>query len=72
MPQHLFGIAKLRHQVGIAQIGHLDIAATGKYQFFSIKRLGPGGNKLLQVLKSVPDGDVADGYFLGILGNIFQ
>jgi hypothetical protein len=63
--QDLFRVTELGHEVGVAQIGHLDIAATGKNHFFRVKDLGPGGNEFFQMLKSVANGDVAEGHFSG-------
>ena len=65
MGQYLLSIAELRHQVCIAQVGNFDVAAARKNEFLGIKYLGPRGNEFFQVLKTVPDGDVAYGHFLG-------
>ena len=63
--QHLLGIAELRHQVGVAEVGDLDVLAAGKYHLLGVEDLGPGGNELFQVLKAVPDRDVAERHFSG-------
>ncbi len=63
--QDLFRIAELGHKVRVAQVGHLDVAATGKYHLFGVEDLGPGGDELFQMLETVPDGDVAQGHFFG-------
>jgi hypothetical protein len=64
MGQNLFGIAELRHEIGIAEVGNFNVAASGKNQFFRIKCFGPCRNKSLQMLKPIPDGDIADGHFI--------
>ena len=65
MGQNLFGIAELRHEKRVSEVGDFNVAASGKNQFFSIKCFCPRRNKSLQVLKSVSDGNIADGHFFG-------
>ncbi|VTR68961.1 hypothetical protein DESC_720339 [Desulfosarcina cetonica] len=52
-------IAELGHEIRVAQVGHLDVAAAGKNHLFSVEDLGPRGDEFLQVLKSVTHGDIA-------------
>ena len=65
MLEQLLGIAELGHQVGIAQVGDLDVAAPGENQLLEVENLGPGGDEFLEMLKAVAHGDIADGHLFG-------
>jgi hypothetical protein len=71
MGQKVFRIIELGHASGIAQIGDFNVAASCKNQFFQIGDFGRGGNEFFQMLKSVPDGYIANGYSLGHPGKNF-
>ena len=58
--QHLFRVRELRHEEGVPEVGDLDVFAAGQDHLFGVEHLGAGGDELLEMLKAVADGDVAD------------
>jgi len=62
--QNLVGVFKLGHPGRIAQVGHLDVPEPGQDQLFGQPDLCVGRDECFFMLKTVPDGDIADGYFL--------
>ena len=63
MRQQLLGIPELGHGYGVAQVGDLDVAASGKDQFFKIKYFCSRGNEFFFVLETISNRNVADGDF---------
>ena len=59
--QYFFSVTELRHEVRVAQVGHLYIPAPGKDHFLGVEDFCPGGNEFFQMLEPVPDGDVTQG-----------
>jgi hypothetical protein len=62
MGQQLLSILELRHDERIAQIGDFNVPASGKDELIQVVFLGPGGDKLLLMLKPVPDCYVPNGH----------
>jgi hypothetical protein len=61
MGEQLLGVGELGHQVGVSEVGDLDVAAAGENQLLQVKNFGAGGDELFEMLEPIPDRNVADG-----------